>query len=138
MISAGRRRLLVTALWIPLVVLLLMVLGDRVSENSTTVMSFETFGLVFGIPAYIIFALSEMRLMRGKNEQQILNRIWLGPLVFIPFYAAPWMLFRVAKWFSGHPSGGAMIFEWVAYVPTLLVVGYVVSGLTVALYRTVF
>ncbi|POA34909.1 MULTISPECIES: hypothetical protein [unclassified Pseudomonas] len=138
MINAGRRRLLVTALWIPLVVLLLMVLEDRLSNFPTTVELFETFGLAFGIPAYIAFALVEMRLLRGKSEQRILNRIWLGPWVFIPFYAAPWMIFGLAKMLCGSSSNIALMFGWVVFIPYVLIVGYVVAGLTIAVYRTFY
>lgn len=138
MISAGRRRLLVTALWIPLVVLLLIALEDRLSDLPTTVELFETFGLALGIPAYTAFALVEMRLLRGKSEQRILNRIWLGPLVFIPFYAAPWMIFRLAEMLCGSSSDIAVMFGWVVFIPCVLIVGYVVAGLTIAVYRTFY
>lgn len=84
MLSAGRRRLLVTVLWIPLAVLLLMLLDECLRGAPLTVELFETYASTMGIAAYIAFALLEMRLLRGKSEQQILARVWLGPLLFIP------------------------------------------------------
>lgn len=137
-LSSGGRRLLVAALWFPLVVLSLIVLIDQLNEPPSVALNFETLGMIFGVPAYIVFAILEMRLMRDKPEQRVLNRIWLGPLVFMLFYAVNWMLFRLAGGLSGQPMKGAMMIEWLAYVPTLLIFGYVVSGLTVALYRIFF
>ncbi|AZD11367.1 hypothetical protein C4K26_6009 [Pseudomonas chlororaphis] len=138
MLSAGRCRLLVTALWIPLAVLLLMLLDEWLSGVPLIVEMFETHALSMGIVAYITFALLEMRLLRGKSEQQILARVWLGPLWFIPFYAVPWMLFQLGKMLSGAASDVAVMFGWLVFIPCVLIVGYVVSGLTVALYRTVY
>ncbi|PXX74888.1 hypothetical protein SAMN05660489_01026 [Pseudomonas sp. LAMO17WK12:I10] len=138
MLSAGRRRLLVTALWIPLAVLLLMLLDECLRGTPLTVELFETYASTMGIVAYIAFALLEMRLLRGKSEQQILARVWLGPLLFIPFYAASWMLFRLAKMLGGDASDVAPMLSWLVFIPCVLIVGYVVSGLTVALYRTVY
>ncbi len=138
MLSAGRRRLLVTALWIPLAVLLLMLLDEWLSGVPLNVEMFEAHALSMGIVAHIAFALLEMRLLRGKSEQQILARVWLGPLVFLPFYAVPWMLFQLGKMLSGAASDVAMMFGWLVFIPCVLIVGYVVSGLTVALYRTVY
>ncbi|MBC3777598.1 hypothetical protein HU743_15770 [Pseudomonas sp. SWRI99] len=126
------------ALWFPLVVLSLMVLNDHLNEQSSVALNFETLGMILGVPAYIAFASLEMRLLRNKPEQQVINRIWLGPLIFMPFYAANWMLSRLAQGLSGQPIKGTMLIEWLAYVPTLLIVGCVVSGLTVALYRIFF
>ncbi|PMY68619.1 hypothetical protein C1Y31_07460 [Pseudomonas sp. FW305-25] len=138
MLSAGRRRLLVTALWIPLAVLLLMLLDECLRGTPLTVELFETYASTMGIVAYIAFALLEMRLLRGKSEQQILARVWLGPLLFIPFYAASWMLFQLGKMLGGDASDVAPMLGWLVFIPCVLIVGYVVSGLTVALYRTVY
>jgi len=137
-LSSGGRRFLVAAMWSPLVALLLMVLIDQLNEQPSVALNFENLGMIFGIPAYIAFAILEMRLLLDKPEQQALNRIWLGPLVFIPFYATNWILSRIAGGLSGQPMKDAMMIEWLAYVPTLLIFGYIVSGLTVALYRIFF
>ncbi|MBD9613363.1 hypothetical protein IB245_17855 [Pseudomonas sp. PDM02] len=94
--------------------------------------------LSFGIPAYIAFALWATRVMNGKTEQQILRSVWRAPLTFIPFYAAPWVIYGMAHVFLGSFAGFPMMFGWLAFLPYLLIAGYVISGVTVALYRTVF
>ncbi|MBA4359139.1 MAG: hypothetical protein C0411_00185 [Pseudomonas sp.] len=94
--------------------------------------------LSFGIPAYIAFALWAMRALNGKTEQQILKSVWRAPLTFIPFYAIPWVIYGLAHVLLGSLAGFPMMFGWLAFLPYLLIAGYVVSGLTVALYRTVF
>jgi hypothetical protein len=94
--------------------------------------------LSFGIPAYIAFALWAMRALNGKTEQQILKSVWRAPLTFIPFYAVPWVIYGLAHVLLGSLAGFSMMFGWLAFLPYLLIAGYVVSGLTVALYRTVF
>jgi hypothetical protein len=94
--------------------------------------------LSFGIPAYIAFAPWAMRALNGKTEQQILKSVWRAPLTFIPFYAVPWVIYGLAHVLLGSLAGFPMMFGWLAFLPYLLIAGYVVSGLTVALYRTVF
>ncbi|MBU0524205.1 MAG: hypothetical protein KKC24_16195 [Gammaproteobacteria bacterium] len=94
--------------------------------------------LSFGIPAYIAFALWAMRALNGKTEQQILKSVWRAPLTFIPFYAVPWVIYGLAHVLLGSLAGFPMMLGWLAFLPYLLIAGYVVSGLTVALYRTVF
>jgi hypothetical protein len=94
--------------------------------------------LSFGIPAYIAFALWAMRALNGKTEQQILKSVWRAPLTFIPFYAVTWVIYGLAHVLLGSLAGFPMMFGWLAFLPYLLIAGYVVSGLTVALYRTVF
>lgn len=94
--------------------------------------------LSFGIPAYIAFALWAMRALNGKTDQQILKSVWRAPLTFIPFYAVPWVIYGLAHVLLGSLAGFPMMFGWLAFLPYLLIAGYVVSGLTVALYRTVF
>ncbi|MHC8384655.1 hypothetical protein [Pseudomonas sp. LB3P14] len=61
-----------------------------------------------------------------------------APLTFIPFYAVPWVICGLALVLLGNLAGFPMMFGWLAFLPYLLIAGYVVSGLTVALYRTVF
>jgi hypothetical protein len=94
--------------------------------------------LTFGIPAYIAFALWAMRALNGKTEQQILKSVWRAPLTFIPFYAVPWVIYGLAHVLLGSLAGFSMMVGWLAFLPYLLIAGYVVSGLTVALYRTFF
>lgn len=133
------------ALWLPLEVLLILMLVEHGSGDGAD-LDFHQFLLIyvlsFGIPAYIAFALWATRALSGISEQQVLKKIWYAPLTFIPFYAAPWVIYGLTHVFLGSFAGFPMMFGWLAgwlaFLPYLLVAGYVVSGLTVALYRTVF
>jgi hypothetical protein len=129
------------ALWLPLAVLLILMLVEHGSGDRAD-LDFHQFLLIyvlsFGIPAYIAFALWAMRALNGKTEQQILKSVWRAPLTFIPFYAVPWVIYGLAHVLLGSLAGFSMMVGWLAFLPYLLIAGYVVSGLTVALYRTVF
>lgn len=137
MISQNRRKFLVIALWVPLAIIVLGAVIDQV-YGRTTVLLFETYALVYGIPAYFVFALLQMRGLGGKTEQQLLKRVWLGPLVLSPFYLFAWVPYGLAKMFGGDSDGVSTMFIGLNFLPFLLIAGYVVAGLTVALYRTVF
>lgn len=129
------------ALWSPLLVMLALSLVEQ-GTGYASVLDWQQMLLIyvlsFGIPAYIAFALWATRVMNGKTEQQILRSVWRAPLTFIPFYAAPWVIYGLANVFLGSFAGFPMMFGWLAFLPYLLIAGYVVSGVTVALYRTVF
>ncbi|WP_415772303.1 hypothetical protein [Pseudomonas sp. LB3P38] len=121
--------------------LLILMLVEPSISNSVD-LDFQQFLLIyvlsFGTPAYIAFALWATRALRGLSEQQILKKIWYAPLMFIPFYAVPWVIFGVALVLLGNLAGFPLMFGWLAFLPYLLIAGYVVSGLTVALYRTFY
>lgn len=129
------------ALWSPLLVMLALTLVEQGDEYAA-VLDWQQMLLIyvlsFGIPAYIAFALWAMRALNGKTEQQILKSVWRAPLTFIPFYAVPWVIYGLAHVLLGSLAGFPMMFGWLGFLPYLLIAGYVVSGLTVALYRTVF
>lgn len=129
------------ALWSPLLVMLALTLVEQGDEYAA-VLDWQQMLLIyvlsFGIPAYIAFALWAMRALNGKTDQQILKSVWRAPLTFIPFYAVPWVIYGLAHVLLGSLAGFPMMFGWLAFLPYLLIAGYVVSGLTVALYRTVF
>ncbi|KOY02041.1 hypothetical protein AM274_12735 [Pseudomonas nunensis] len=136
-ISPNRRQFLVIALWVPLAIIVLGALIDQ-AYGRTTVLLFETYALVYGIPAYFVFALLQMRGLGGKTEQQLLKRVWLGPLVLSPFYLFAWVPYGLVQMIGGASDGVATMFIGLNFLPFLLIAGYVVAGLTVALYRTVF
>ncbi|PKH23096.1 hypothetical protein BI292_14525 [Pseudomonas sp. 43NM1] len=129
------------ALWFPLAALLILMLVEHGSGDGAD-LDFHQFLLIyvlsFGIPAYITFALWATRALSGISEQQIVKKIWCAPLMFIPFYAAPWVIGGLGFLLFGHLAGLGMMVMWVVFLPYLLVAGYVISGLTVAFYRTVF
>ncbi|MFJ7796766.1 hypothetical protein [Pseudomonas sp. NPDC096950] len=129
------------ALWSPLLVMVALTLLEQGNEYAAVLdwqQMLLIYVLTFGIPAYIAFALWATRALNGKTEQQILKSVWRAPLTFIPFYASPWVIYGLVFVLLGNLAGFPMMFGWLAFLPYLLIVGYVVSGLTVALYRTVF
>ena len=129
------------ALWSPLLVLLALILVEQ-GNGHAAILDLQQmlliYVLTFGIPAYIAFALWATRALNGKTEQQILKSVWRAPLTFIPFYAAPWVIYGLAHVLLGSLAGFSMMFGWLAFLPYLLIAGYAVVGLTVALYRTFF
>lgn len=139
--TLGRRIFLVSALWVPVVVFIVLMILDWADGNSS-VYNWKQFltlyVLWFGIPSYIAFAAWATRAVNTVTERQILKKIWYAPLTFIPFYAAPWLIAGLALLLLGNLGAFAMMVGWLAFLPYLLIAGYVIAGLTVALYRTVF
>jgi hypothetical protein len=128
-------------LWVPLLVLLLLILIEQSNENASVLNWHQMlliYVLAFGVPAYTAFALWATRELSGKTEQQIIKKIWCAPLMFIPFYAVPWVIYGLVNALMGDMAGFAMTLGWLAFLPYLLIAGYVISGVTVALYRTFF
>ncbi|MHC8397710.1 hypothetical protein ACYZT8_29330 [Pseudomonas sp. LB3P93] len=141
MISLGRRLFLTAALWVPIVAFeVLMYLESTVWYPR--VFDWKQFLTIhvlgFGALAYIAFAAWATRGLSRATEQQIVKKIWCAPLMFIPFYAVPWMIGGLGLLLFGQLGGLVMMVVWVVFLPYLLISGYVISGLTVALYRTFF
>lgn len=141
MISLGRRLFLTAALWVPIVAFeVLMYLDSAVWYPK--VVDWKQFLMIhvlgFGALAYIAFAAWATRALSRTTEEQIVKKVWRAPLMFIPFYAAPWVIGGLGFLLFGELAGLVMMVVWVVFLPYLLVVGYVISGLTVALYRTFF
>lgn len=140
-INPSRRLFLTTALWVPIIAFEVLLHFDS-NVWSPSVFNWEQFltmhVLAFGALAYIAFAAWTTRRLSRTTEQQIVKKIWCAPLIFIPFYATPWVIGGLGLLLFGQLSGLVMMVAWVAFLPYLLVVGYVISGLTVALYRTFY
>lgn len=141
MISLNRRLFLGAALWVPIIAFEVLVYLES-TVGFPKAFNWEQFltmqGLWFGALAYIVFAAWATRRLSRTTEQQIVKKIWCAPLMFIPFYAAPWVIGGLGLLLFGQLSGLGMMVMWVAFLPYLLGVGYVISGLTVALYRTFY
>lgn len=128
-----RLRFFRIAIWVPLALLSLMLLGGWAIEDRQD-MPFEQlfliYGLGFGTLAYPLFALWACHHILHKNEQEIIRRIWLAPLIFIPFYGMPWIVYGLANLAIGNTSGIGMLFLWLSFLPYILAVGYFISTLT--------
>lgn len=141
MISLNRRLFLGAALWVPIIAFEVLIYLESTVwfPKAFDWKQFLTMqGLWFGALAYIVFAAWATRKLSRTTEQQIVKKIWCAPLMFIPFYAAPWVIGGLGLLLFGQLSGLGMMVMWVAFLPYLLGVGYVISGLTVALYRTFY
>ncbi|MWV14843.1 hypothetical protein F3I16_02190 [Pseudomonas sp. L-22-4S-12] len=91
---------------------------------------FLIYGLGFGVLAYPVFAFWANRQIINKSEPEIIRRIWLAPLIFIPIYGTPWIVYGLFNLVIGNTSGVGMLFLWISFVPYILVVGYCVSTIT--------
>jgi hypothetical protein len=136
MISRSRRLFLTAALWVPIILFELLAYLEPGVYDWKQFLMMHVLG--FGALAYIVFAAWASRALSQVTEHQIVKKIWLAPLTFIPFYAAPWVIGGLGLVLFGELSGLVMTVAWVVFLPYLLVVGYVISGLTVALYRTFY
>ncbi|KPG97401.1 hypothetical protein AK821_10490 [Pseudomonas sp. RIT-PI-r] len=140
-ITPSLHRFLVAALCGPMVLLVVLTIVDwfaGYSQVSNWKQFLMIYVLGFGIPAYFVFATWATRALSKVTEQEILKKVLWAPLMFIPFYATPWIIGGLVLLLLGELSGLPMMFAWLAFLPYLLVAGYFVSGLTVALYRIFF
>lgn len=141
MISLSRRLFLGIALWVPIVALVALMIFDWAAGHSA-VFDWQQFLMMnvlsFGVPAYVVFAAWQTRVLSKLTEQQVVKKILLAPLMFIPFYAAPWVIGGLGLLLTGRLVGLGVMVMWVALLPYLLIAGYVIAGLTAALYTTFF
>lgn len=97
-----------------------------------------TYGLSFGIIAYPAFAIWATRYIKKKSETTIARLIWWAPIIFIPFYGVPWVIYGLAHVVMGDISGIAMALLWVALSPYIVVVGYIFSMTAFVIYKIFF
>lgn len=88
--------------------------------------------------AYPIFAIWATRHIKKKSEQAIVRLIWWAPIIFIPFYGVPWVLYGLAHIVMGDMSGLGMALLWIAFAPYIIVVGYIFSMATFIVYTLFF
>ncbi|WP_347902755.1 hypothetical protein [Pseudomonas purpurea] len=141
MLSAGQRWFFRVALWLPLVLLLGAMLGEWLDGSAQRLDTRQVVMIcvfAFGPLAYLVFAVWATRSLNGRTEKQVLRSVWLAPLLFIPFYAGAWVLYGVVTLLTGDLVGFGMMVMWVVLLPYLLIAGYFISGLTVALYWTFY
>lgn len=126
-------------IWAPAILLLSLPLLEYMSRGPQ---SFEdmllTYGLSFGLLAYPVFAIWATRYMKKKSEPTIVRLIWWAPLIFIPFYGVPWVLYGLAHIVMGEMSGIAMALLWVTLSPYIIVVGYMFSMAAFVIYKLFF
>lgn len=128
------------AIWLPFIGLLIILLGDWIYQkyDISTEQTVLIYWLGFGVLAYPVFAIWATRYIKKKSEPAIVRLIWLAPIIFIPFYGVPWVLYGLAHIVMGEMSGIGMALLWVSFSPYIIVVGYVFSGATFVVYELFF
>jgi hypothetical protein len=129
----NRLRFFHAAIWTPFALLSFALLGGWIIEDRQDMLFeqlFLIYGLSFGTLAYPLFALWACRKITNKTEQAIIRLIWLAPLIFIPFYGIPWIIYGLVNLVMGNTSGVGMLFLWISFAPYILVVGYSTSTIT--------
>lgn len=125
-------------IWIPAVLLCLILLWEGITEERQGMpleQLFLIYGLGFGTLAYPMFAAWACRRIEHKTEHEIIRLLWLAPLLFIPFYGIPWIIYGLVNLIFGNTSGVGMLFVWISYSPYILAVGYFISTLTFFIHK---
>ena len=128
------------AIWLPFIGLLIILLGDWIYQRYD--ISAEQIVLIywlgFGVVAYPVFAIWANRYIKNKSESAIARLIWWAPIIFIPFYGVPWVLYGFAHIVIGDMSGIAMALSWIAFLPYIIVAGYVFAAVSLVIYEMFF
>ena len=126
------------AIWLPLALILSLPLLESISRG-TQAMQWKQilliYGFSFGTLAYPIFATWATHYIRQKTERTIIRLLWWAPLLFIPFYGIPWMIYGLINIAMGKTSGIGMALMWVSFIPYILALGYVFSVITFLIYK---
>ena len=127
------------AIWTPAALFLSLPLLEHLSRGTKNFESmFLTYGLWFGTPAYLIFAIWAKWNIKKRWEPVIARLIWWAPVIFIPFYGVPWILYGLLHIAMGEPSGIGMALLWVAFSPYIIIIGYLFSWATFVIYEMFF
>ncbi|MEE4083519.1 MULTISPECIES: hypothetical protein [Pseudomonas syringae group] len=97
---------------------------------------FLVYVLGFGLAAYTGFTIFAFRVIPKKSESEVLRLAWWSPVIFVPFYGLPWILYGVVCLLFGRLAGLGMMFMWLAYVPYVLVCGVLMSITSILLFKT--
>ena len=128
-----------TAIWLPMVVLPALLLLDALYFSSPLRGGMEQFVLIyvlgFGLVAYVLFAVFSTRLISRRTELEVVRLAWWAPVVFIPFYGVPWVVYGIGCLAFGRLAGLGMMFLWLTYIPYVLVVGAFFSVVTVVAFK---
>ena len=127
------------AIWIPAALFLSLPFLEILSRGTENVENmFVAYGLWFGTLAYLIFAMWASWYIKGKPEPLIVRLVWWAPVIFIPFYGIPWIVYGLFDVAMGEASGFAMTVLWVAFSPYIIIVGYVCVAVTFVFYHMFF
>lgn len=129
------------AIWAPAILLPILLMLDAFYFSKPLQGGLEQFILLyvlgFGLAAYVLFAIFSSRVIAKKTELEVLRLARWAPVIFIPFYGVPWILYGVGCLIFGRLAGLGMMFLWLAYTPYVLVVGVFFSVVTIFLFKVV-
>lgn len=127
------------AIWAPATFLLSLPFLDYLSRDTKNLESMLlTYGLWFGTPAYVIFAMWATWYIKRKSEPSAVRLIWWAPIIFIPFYGVPWIAYGLFHAATGEVSGIAMALLWVGFSPYIIAAGYVFAAVSFVIYEMFF
>jgi len=126
-------------IWLPAVLLPILLVLDALYFSKPLQGGMEQFILVyvlgFGLAAYVLFAFFSLRVISKRTESEVLRLTKWAPVIFIPFYGIPWIIYGVGCLMFGRLAGLGMIFLWLAYTPYVLVVGAFFSVLIILIFK---
>jgi len=129
------------AVWAPAIILPLLLVADALLPPVTRFVAgeqfFQMYVLAFGVAGYFVFALWASRIINKKTEAEVARLVWFAPVVFIPFYGVPWILYGLIYLVTGDVSGLGLMVYWLGFIPYFLIVGYFFSIATGVVYLVV-
>jgi hypothetical protein len=138
-VSKTTHRFFKVAAWAPAALLLSLPFIEHLSRGTESFESmFLTYGLWFGTPAYLAFAMWATWYIKSKSERSVVRLIWWAPLIFIPFYGTPWIAYGLFHAATGEASGIAMALLWVGFSPYIIAAGYVFAAVSFVIYEMFF
>lgn len=129
------------AVWAPAMILPLLLVADALLPPVTRFVAgeqfFQMYILAFGVAGCFVFALWALRIINKKTEAEVARLVWFAPIVFIPFYGVPWILYGVIYLVAGDVFGLGLMAYWLGFIPYFLIVGYFFSIATGVVYLVV-
>ncbi|MBV4472775.1 hypothetical protein [Pseudomonas botevensis] len=127
------------AVWMPAIFLPFLLVLDAFYFSKPLSGGIEQFILVyilgFGLAAYIPFAAFSSRVISNRTKSEVIRLAWWAPVLFIPFYGAPWVLYGAGCLVAGRSAGLGMMFMWLAYIPYFLFFGVLLSAIAVFAFK---
>ena len=129
------------AVWAPAIILPVLLVADALLPPVTRFVAgeqfFQMYVLAFGVAGCFVFALWASRIINKKTEAEVARLVWFAPIVFIPFYGVPWILYGVIYLVAGDVFGLGLMAYWLGFIPYFLIVGYFFSIATGVVYLVV-
>lgn len=115
------------AVWIPGIVLPLLLLLDALHKTYFDLSwsdALVLYGVTYGTIAYWCFAAWACTLIPKKSTLHIRRLVNWAPCLFMPFYAAAWIVVGICYLLGGNRSGWGMMLFSLSFAPFVLGFGY--------------